>query len=541
MKLLKILSAVLFIASLAVFALVLVLVVSGFPAPEWLHWHKLKSIRKPFQIFLGLLLAAILIHPDRNKKLESIKNALAHPSSIWILTGVYVLMFLWQQIADYLAIEINFIPFGFYDYMLHYFYQGKLHYTGLLHGFYHINNAMLLLAPAWYFVKSSMFLVVSYPFILAGAAVPLFFLARRYFTNSAVPFVMAFVYLNFRYIQGLLEINFVVEAFYPLFIFSLVYFAVSQKWIWYALFLLLTLSVKEDAPFYLAVLGFLFLWMRGKRIAGLAALVASVAYFYWIHYVLVAWTGSTIFAADAENFRKFGSTPLEIIGYVAVHFPEMIREFFGSKEAIKTLTKIFGNLMFLPVLSPYALMVLTAVFPPFIRGGESFTNLQFQYSAPVIAFLFPALVDALRRIWKRLEMIPKWREGLFSILLVVLVFLNGGNYRTPRLDRDDLKTITLAKSIPVDAVLVTHGHLLPYIGYRKYNFYFQQPMEVPGHPDKPVYDQADYYLLARGVNLFPMDEGFFEKKLAELKARKDLELVQDDGTRYLFKKIKFPS
>ncbi|MBI4970784.1 MAG: DUF2079 domain-containing protein [Candidatus Omnitrophica bacterium] len=534
----KILSGILFAASLAMLALIIYLAVAGFPAPEWLHWHKLKSIRKPFLIFLSLFFAAFLIVPDRKKKLESLTQMLSRPTAVWILVGVYAILFLWHEIAEYLSIEINFIPFGFYDYMLYYFFHGKMHFTGELHGFYHINNAMFLLAPAWAMVQSSLVLILAYPLILAGAAVPLASLARRYFPNSTVPFVAAFIFLNFRYVQGLLEMNFTVEGFYPLFIFSLVYFAICQSWVWYGVFLLLTLSIKEDAPFYLMAFGFLLVWMRGKRMAGLVTIVAAAGYFYWVHHVLIAWTGNDIFHGDTKNFAKYGSTPLQVLGYVLLHMPDMLREFLGTKEAWRTLIKLCSNLMFLPVLSSFMLAVLASLFPLFIRGGESFVNLQFQYSAAVIGFLFPAFLDGLRKIHLLFAGKRWWREIVFPLVLIGLVFLNAGNFRTPQINREDLKTIALAKSIPVDAVLVTHGHLLPYIGYRKYNFYLQAPLENPARTksDKQIYDHADYYLLARGVNLFPMNQDFFDKKLLELKARKDLELVHDDGTRYLFKK-----
>ena len=538
MKSLKIISGILFVASLAALVLVGYLIVTGFPAPEWLSFIKMKSLRKPAQIFLALFLASILIHPDRASKMKRLGGALSHPASVWVLTGVYALIFLWHEIAEYLSVEINFLPFSFYDYMLYYFPQGKFHFTGFLHGFYHINNAMFLLAPLWHFYQNSFLLILVYPLILAGAGVPLYFLARRYFEHSAVPFVAVFTYLNYRYLQNVLDMNFTVEGFYPLFLFSLILFAAGQKWFWYGIFLLLTLSVKEDAPFYLAVFGFLLLWMRGKRIAGLLTIASSAAYFIFIQHFLVVWTGSDIFKGSAENFAKYGSSPFQILGYFALHIPEILKEFLGTKEAWKTLSKAFGSLMLLPVLSPYAIGGLAALFPCFVRGGESFLNLQFQYSAPFIGFVFPALVDGLRRVWKRVAVIPQWREPLFAIILILLVFLNCGNLRIPRIEKDDLKTIALAKSIPVDAVLVTHGHLLPYIGYRKENFFFQAPLEDKEHPHalKPVYDHADYYLMARGINLYPMNEDFFENKLKELKSRSDLELIQDDGVRYLFKK-----
>jgi len=302
-------SFILGIASLGMLGLIVYLIVVGFPAPEWLSEFHLKSIRKPFQACILLFLFSILLHPQWIDKLKQLKSILSHRAAIWVLLVVYALLFLWHEIAEYYSIEINFIPFGFYDYMLYYFFHGKIHFTGLLHGFYHINNAMFLLAPFWIMLQSSFLLIIAHPLILVSAGIPLYALANRFFNRSHVPFLVVFVYLNYRYLQNVLDMNFSVESFYPLFFFSLIYFSAVKKWFWYAVFLLLSLSIKEDAFFYLSAVGFLMLFMGGKRIAGLLTLIISCGYFYWVQNYLVVWTGSDIFDAVSKNFSQYGSTP----------------------------------------------------------------------------------------------------------------------------------------------------------------------------------------------------------------------------------------
>ena len=254
---------------------------------------------------------------------------------------------------------------------------------------------------------------------------------------------------------------------------------------------------------------------------GAMTIAIAAAYFYWLHNIFVFWTGNDIFQGDIKNFSRLGAVPIQII------------------PPLRTLFKSCGYLLFIPLFSPWMLAGLAALAPLFVRGGKSFVEMQFQYSAPFIGFAIPALVDGLRRLKGWLGRLPgKWQETALSVLLILILFLNGGNFKTSSVRLDHLKTIQLAKSVPENSVVVTHGHLLPYIGYRQYNFYFQEPFEKPEsrHPDKPVYDHADYYLLARDVNLYPMKPDFFEKKLSELKGRSDLALVHDDGARYLFKK-----
>jgi len=523
--------------SLLFLGLLFYLVIHGFPAPDWMtEVISLKNTRKPFQLFLAFFLLSIVIHPYRETKVKRLSSFLSRPLAIGLLLGFYFLLFLWHEIAEYLAIQINFIPFGFYDYMLYYFFQGKINYTGFLHGFYHINNALYLLAPIWSLFKSPLVLLVAHPFLLVLAGAPLYGLGRHYFKQSAAPLLIVFVYLNFRYLQNILHMNFGVEDFYPLFFFSLICFAVKQRWFWYFLFLILSLSIKEDSFFYLSAFGFLLLWMKGKRLSGFVTIVASLFYFYWIQNYFVVWTGSDIFQAVSKNFSQYGSTPVEIIGYGLSHVTEIIKEFLGSKEALRTCVKSFGRLLFIPLFSPWLFGCLATLFPLFVRGGENFVDLRFQYSAPFIGILFPALIDGLRRLMNRVQSWGFSREHILSVILIVLLFINGGKFSLPSWNQEHLKTIRLAQSIPQGEVVVTHGHLLPYIGYREPNIYFQQALERPENPMHPTYETADYYFIATNVNPYPMNKDFVEEKLAELKQRPDLKLIHEDGVRWLFER-----
>ena len=99
-----------------------------------------------------------------------------------------------------------------------------------------------------------------------------------------------------------------------------------------------------------------------------------------------------------------------------------------------------------------------------------------------------------------------------------------------------VKTITEISKLPTQAVVVTQGHLLPYIGYKKFNMYFCGPYELDGHPYGKIYNNADYYFLARSVNAYPYDKNWLNAKIDKLKKDPKLELVYDDGDRVLLRR-----
>ena len=58
---------------------------------------------------------------------------------------------------------------------------------------------------------------------------------------------------------------------------------------------------------------------------------------------------------------------------------------------------------------------------------------------------------------------------------------------------DDLKPIELAKHISKESIVTTQGHLLPYLGYRAWNFYLSPQYELR-KDTREAYLNPDYYL-----------------------------------------------
>ena len=104
-------------------------IMTGFPPEIAGHVIKLKNLKTPFLLLIILIAAGLWVCPaDSKSRILKFRSAMedfaARPSSIWILFGFAAALFTWQQITEFLACEINFLPFSFYDYMLYYFFQG---------------------------------------------------------------------------------------------------------------------------------------------------------------------------------------------------------------------------------------------------------------------------------------------------------------------------------------------------------------------------------------------------------------------------------
>jgi len=515
--------------------------VHGFPfEPFGSGLLRFKSLRKPFEISFIFFALGVLIHPKRAEILSGLKEkgerAAISPLTIWILTAVYFLLFLWQQVSKYLALEINFIPFLFYDYMLWFFEQGRFCFTGYLHGYYHTDLILLLLYPLWKLVQSGWLLQVAHPLLTALAAFPLYFWSRDRLKSPFLGLTAAFVYLNFRYVQNLLHVSFAAEVFYPLFIFSAVYFASKRQNLLYYLAVLLGLTVKEDAILYFGALGMFILIVQRDWKRGLATVLLSVLYGIFLLKVFLPWSGSDILQRSLQNYPGLGSTPNEQLKNLARQPWLFIRELFLPLEKVRTVFKLTSKLLFLPFLSPWFFMVIVAIYPLFFQStgrGDLFFQLSFYYAAAVLPFLFLAFVDGWGRIQERL---PLRARGVFQWGAVgLLVFLNAFNLRPLHFDADDLKTIALAKSLPKEAVVVTQGHLLPYVGYRTWNFYIARPYGK-NKETRDVYSNPDYYLFDFEANAYPLSAEELRERGKLLKQDGRWQVRFEDHRRLLLEK-----
>ena len=525
-------------------------IATGFPITLGGWIYRAKNLKVLFLAALVSWILHLILGPEgaQNGVLKfkrRLESAVQDQRSLWILFFVSGLLFTWQQVTEYLALEINFLPFSFYDYMLHYFFQGKVHFTGWLHGYYHHNVVMFLLAPFWKIFQSPLLLVLSYGFLASACIFPLYAIARERFKEPIAPFAIVLTFLSFRYLQNVLRMNFSVEICYPLFILSAVYFAMKRRWPLYYLFLLLALTVKEDSVIYGIAVGMFTFFFRDReqpqgsshRWHGIVTVALAVCYYAFLRTIYSPLIGSDIMFGNSANFAGYGASFRDMILLFLGKPWLFFVAFLGTKLKFLTLARILSSLVFLPVFSPAIGLMFLSLLPLFLHNtgrDTDFIEMRFHYAAAVLPFIFIAAVFGFSNL---LRVIPeRWREWTRWILCIALVVVNVGNFRTEKITAENLTSIAWAKQVP-PGVLVTHGHLLPYIGYRRQNFYFAVPYMREEHPANKLYSAPDFYLIDLSVNPYPMDRGFFDRKIAELTNDPSYELVRRDrDIRYLFRK-----
>lgn len=529
-------------------------ILTGFPPEIGGHVLRLKNLKTPVLLFLIFSGLTLLFHPSGPVPAflaakDQIRGAAGSPKTIWAIFIIAAVLLTWQQLTEYFAAQINFLPYSFYDYMLYYYFQGKIHYTGLLHNFYHANNILLFLAPLWKLFPSSLFLSLIYGPLAAAAVFPLYGFAKDRLGDALAAAFTCVLYLNYRYLQNVMQMNFSVEIFYSLLIFSAAWAAAKKNTPLYYLSVVLGLLVKEDSFIYFSGVGLWILiaglWPQ-KKATGLSwahggvTIALSLGYYFFLTRVFMPLTGSNILSGDLRNFEGFGTSEAEIL-FALIKNPLLILNiYFNDPEKLKTYWNLLYRLAFLPLLTPAFFLLFVPLFPLFLHltgGDTNFFNLRFHYAAAVLPFIFIAFIYGFSALLSKFKTARNKEIVLWGSILLLLG-LNGGNYRTEKITAETLKSIHWAQNIPPGTNLVTHGHLLPYIGYRRYNYYFAEPFELAEHPAHGPYVNADYYLIDTKVNPYPMDARYVENKIRTLKEDLRYELVLEDSKRFLFRKKK---
>lgn len=516
--------------------------VTGFPPEIFGHTLpvKIKNMKKPLLAAVFFFAAAVLARSSRKEAALALKSRFeglsAYPAAVWAITAFHALLFLWIQINEYLAVDINFIPFFFYDYQLYYAMKGDFYYTALLHGHYHINNILIPLAPLWSLFKSPLFLISLHGIIAALAAPPLYLIARDQLKSAAAGIVIILAYLGSSYMNGLQRVNFCVEIFYPVLIFWAFYAALKSRWILYSIFAALILSVKDDSFAYLGALGIALFFMRGKKLAGVLSLAAGAVFFILLNSF--AMPGSDeVMESLVWNYVKYGNSVSEIALYFLTHPYEIVVIFLNHPAKLETLFNILYRHGFFPLFTPASFALLFSLIPLFLNseGRTDFYLLHFHYAGPVLPFIYISAISGFSFVLKRIP--EKRKEAFLWAALAVLFVINAGHFQTRKITPDNLESIKWAKSLPEGANVVTHGSLMPYIGYKEYNYFFAAPWENPKHKHHEIYMNADYYLIDYTVNHYPMNAGFFGEKVAALSANPSYRLARHDDKRFLFERV----
>ncbi len=398
----------------------------------------------------------------------------------------------------------------------------------------HISPILGLVAFGYALVPDPRTLLLIQAAAVTLAAVPLYLLALRETGNQFLSIIVSGLYLANPALHGIIRFDFHPEAFIPLFVFLLYFSYPRQTPATFYVSLALLLSTIE----YSAILGIgiaISLMILNKRIdrRNLVALLGSLmllsviiistisgAFQRWnwpSNWLAVQFFGTTSSATTnpGQGIAGFLNNPRSLLMSLENNLPaKMTYLVVATAPMWFSLAKNVSR--FIPAIPWIAVVIVTSRY--------SYSNVNFQYSAFLLPFVYLAAIPFLRRLMKR-------RKVIVALALVALSFtflfsaLSPTGLGWPATSSLAAQVDSINNSLPRNASILTEGDLFPQLSNKAYvtlNYSSTKPPEyILVNFDSPWYNWTNPAL---GYPLSPREQT--ERFLSQY--HYDL-IVQDQG------------
>lgn len=376
----------------------------------------------------------------------------------------------------------------------------------------HFSPIMFLVLPVYALYQSPQTLLVFQSFILAIAALPLYWLARDKLGKKTYGLAFALAYLLNPALHGVNTFDFHVEIFTPIFMLLAFYFVEKGKWLKATPFLALELITVEFAPILVFFFGVYFFAKRiskrstarpkaltvAKRLVGpIIIMIVSVSCLY-----LALWTIQMInplkTGAPSGVWRYWGSSIFEVGGNIIRNPADVVTILVTPVEKPYFAIFLFASVLFLPLFAPVELLLSVPwLFVAFLSDYQPYYQPYFQYSAFVLGQLFIAAVYGFRRLFQSEKGISgrgtMQRKVIGTMLAVnVLLFLAISPVGIPAFTNRTVRPYAinftsdtnhivelhkLLDFIPSDASVAAIHNIFPHVAQRLHAYILKWPLD----------------------------------------------------------------
>jgi uncharacterized membrane protein len=367
---------------------------------------------------------------------------------------------------------------------------------------HHVNLVVLLFVPFYWLGAGPAFLYVVQATVMGLGALPVYLLARDRFRSPWMGLVFSAVFLMYAPVQWIVSANFHPEALVVTPLLMAWWCARTERWKWFAGFLFLALSTREDAALAVVVLGLVLAAphfgdvARAVRASALSeigdragrylrvGLYTSTAGVLW--YVISTRLVIPHFNRGDEPFYveafygTYGDTTTQVIGEILRH-PNRVISDATQPDRLRFYRDLLLPLGGLSLLAPLQLLVAAPQMLASVIGLSPYARqIRWQYTSVMIAPIIVAAIDGARVVWR----VRRLRAWLVALLLVSSLISNiawsnspiSDNYhywarRTPRVDVLN-RAIAL---VPDDVAVTATYRLVPHLTHREQIYDWPNP------------------------------------------------------------------
>jgi uncharacterized membrane protein len=401
----------------------------------------------------------------------------------------------------------------------------------------HTSFVLLLFAPFYRLFPEPQGLLVLQTLLLAGPAVPIYLLARKYAKSTLVATALVATYLlNPLLQQGNLD-QFHPEAFQVLFISLAIFAALERKSVLLVVMVVLSLMVKEDAALLVVPLG---VWVaaRRDRWLGVSIVAGSVLWAMVANWLIIPWLlGSSSIYASRVPFGGVSG----LLGTL-LHRPGHLWSYLVSQDRPFYLWQLGSTVGFAFLFAPeIALIGVLVVAENMISNDPYMHQILFQYSMPLAPVLVLGTVYAVAN-----QPVAWRRDALAAVALCAAILscalwgyapFSANKVNAGWVPSSSINAVTYVEAgLPANAVVAAWYPLVSHIDHRDQVYVWPNPFSAANWGvtndtgDRlPVASQVQYLLLP--TVLSAPDHADVFKKIAD-----GYQLVRSRGGYGLFEK-----
>ena len=354
----------------------------------------------------------------------------------------------------------------------------------------HTSFVLLLLVPLYWIAPGAWIMFTAQSAAIAAGAIPVFLYARRRLGSEWWALIAAGIYLLHPAVGWTNLENFHPDAFLGVFVGFAIYAALERRWRMYAVFVVLSLLVKEDVSLVIVPLGIWVAIRRDRRI-GLLTVFGSVAFMAVAMFVVMR---SLIGVPTLNTWRiPFGG----VRGLIdtTVTNPTQLVEHLRSDGRPWYLVQMTAPFAWLFARLPdVALISALVMFTNILSTFWYQYQIDYHYSLIAVPALAIGTVSAIGALRDRVVQIRGRSLGVrtrplalgvlaAATLLTAYMWAPMPWGRTPMFygDTDNVYATTareLFELIPDDAVVSANYRLTPHLTYRHEIYQFPVPFRV---------------------------------------------------------------
>ena len=305
-------------------------------------------------------------------------------------------------------------------------------YSSYIHHFQGHNQPILFLILPIYYIFQSIYTILLIQVVLIGlAAIPLYLVAKE-IVGDKVAKIISISYLLYPVVIWN-TIRFHPVTFVPLFIFSLIYFYKKERFFLYIVFLLLSLSLKENVALVLISLSLFFVYdgiktnYLSKSISSklhyiITGLIISVVWLYISLKVILPYPVSTRYFHLGDSFKEI---LLNILNN-----PYLLTNEIFSVEALLYLLMLFIPVFFASLFSISTFLFSTPILlQNVVCTSPAMLSFYYQYQFNVIPFLFLSVIFGIHNLSKKISIIRFERYINYYLYVSILSCILFSFYR----------------------------------------------------------------------------------------------------------------